>query len=214
VRHLRSPVMVALGSVYCCSANCFPRIVLNTHNFSHGGTSLSIQAWLLGSGKAVLNNKQKLVSDRGVVAQNFFCALAGREAMSAMTFSTPGTCIVMSRPALLQWSMTARPRRRWPAVGPLALEAIFSIQLTVGVLSHNVPSSTCLTVGATASAILTAMTSAANSRLEFVRRPSGLLLETTLEVMSCRNADCQTRRDMLYTNENHTPPAPSYAASW
>jgi hypothetical protein len=99
-------------------------------------------------------------------------------------------------------------------MGPLALEAIFSIQLTVGVLLHNVPSGTCLTVGATAGAISTAMTSAASSRLEFVRRPFGLLLETTSEAISCENAAHQTTGDMLFTKENHTPPAPSAAASW
>jgi hypothetical protein len=99
-------------------------------------------------------------------------------------------------------------------VGPLAFNAIFSIQLTVGVLSHNVPSGTCLTFGATASATPTAMTSAASSRLEFVRHPSGLLSDTTSEAMSCRNATCQTTGDMLFTKENHTPPAPSAAALW
>jgi hypothetical protein len=99
-------------------------------------------------------------------------------------------------------------------VGRLALEAIFSIQLTIGVLSHNVPSGTCLTVRAAASAIPTAMTSAASSRSEFVRRPSGLSSETTLEVMSCRDAARQTTGDMLFTKENHTPPALSTAALW
>jgi hypothetical protein len=88
---------------------------------------MSVHAWSLGSGKAVSNSKQKSVSDRGVAARNVFCTLAGHEATSAMTLFTPGTCTVVSRPALLQCSMTARPRSRQPAVGPLAFDAIFSI---------------------------------------------------------------------------------------
>jgi hypothetical protein len=99
-------------------------------------------------------------------------------------------------------------------VGPWALDAIFSIQLTVGVLSHNVPSGTCLTFGATASATPTAMTSAANSRSEFVRRPFGLSSDTTSEAISCGNATLHTVGGMLSDSENHTPPAPSAAASW
>jgi hypothetical protein len=75
----------------------------------------------------VSNNEQKSALDRGVMARNILCALAGREATSAMTLSTPGMCTVMSPPALLQCSMTARPWSRRPAVGPLALDAIFSI---------------------------------------------------------------------------------------
>jgi hypothetical protein len=47
------------------------------------------------------NDERKSVSDRGVSAQNIFCAFAGREATSAMTLSTPGMCTVVSRPALL-----------------------------------------------------------------------------------------------------------------
>ncbi len=35
--------------------------------------------------------------------------------------------------------MNARPRRSLPAVGDCDLEAIFLIQLTVGVLLHSVP---------------------------------------------------------------------------
>ena len=99
-------------------------------------------------------------------------------------------------------------------MGPLALDASFSIQLTVGVLSHNVPSGTCLTFGATDSATATAMTSAANSRSEFVRRPFGLSSDTTSEAMSCGNPTRHTVGDMLSISENQTPPAPSAAASW
>jgi hypothetical protein len=160
------------------------------------------------------NDKQNSVSDKGVAARNIFCTLAGQEATSAMTLSTPGTCTVVSHPALLSCSVTAKPWRRRPAVGPLAFDAIFSIQLTIGVLLHSVPSGTCLTLGATASAIPTAMTSAANSRSEFVRRPSGLLSETTSAAISRGNAVRHTVGDMLSTNETHTPPAPSAAASW
>jgi hypothetical protein len=98
-------------------------------------------------------------------------------------------------------------------VGPLALEAILLIQLTVGVLSHNVPDGICFTSGAVASITLTARTSAANIRLKFVRRPSGLLSETTSDSMSGGNADHQTNGGMSLVRENHTPPTPAAAAS-
>jgi hypothetical protein len=98
-------------------------------------------------------------------------------------------------------------------VGPLALEAILLIQLTVGVLSHNVPNGICFTSGTVASITPTARTSAANSRLEFVRRPSGLLSETTSDSMSGGNADRQTNGGMSSINENQTLPAPAVAVS-
>jgi hypothetical protein len=98
-------------------------------------------------------------------------------------------------------------------MGPLALEAILLIQLTIGVLSHNVPNGICFTSGAVASITPTARTSAANSRSEFVRRHSGLSSETTSDSMSGGNTDCQTNGGMSLVRENHTPPAPATAAS-
>ena len=98
-------------------------------------------------------------------------------------------------------------------MGPLALDAILSIQLTVGVLSHSVPNGICFTSGAVASNTPTARTSAASSRSEFVRRPSGLSSETTSDSMSGGNADRQTNGGMSLVRENHTPPAPAAAAS-
>jgi hypothetical protein len=63
----------------------------------------------------------------GAFAQNNFWAFVGRDAMSAMMLSTPGTWIVVSRPAWLANSMIASPRSRQPAVGDLDLDAILSI---------------------------------------------------------------------------------------
>jgi len=98
-------------------------------------------------------------------------------------------------------------------VGDLDFEAIRSIQLTVGVLSHRVPSGACFTVGALERATPTANTSAANSRSELVSRPDGLSSDITSEEMSTGNASRHTTGGMESTNENQTPPAPSAAAS-
>ena len=134
--------------------------------------------------------------------------------MSAMTLSVPGTCTVVSRPACCQWSMNARPRNSRPAVGVFALEAIFSTQLTVGVLSHSVPSGTCLMQGALSKITPMANTSAASSKSEFVIPPLGLSSDTTLDAMSSGNASRHTIGCIGLARENHTPPAPSAAASW
>ncbi len=53
--------------------------------------------------------------------------------------------------------------------GDLDFDAMQSIQLTVGVLSHRVPSAACFTFGAPVRATPTANTSAASSKSEFVR---------------------------------------------
>jgi hypothetical protein len=61
-----------------------------------------VHAWALGNRKAVSIDEKKLVLESRDKAQNNVCALDGREAMSAMTFSTPGTCTVVSQPAWQQ----------------------------------------------------------------------------------------------------------------
>jgi hypothetical protein len=85
--------------------------------------------------------------------------------MSAITFSTPGTWTVVRRPAWAQYSMKARPRRRHLAVGDLDFDAILSTQLTLGVLSHRVPSGVCLEFICSI-ATPTARTSAVSSKSE------------------------------------------------
>ena len=134
--------------------------------------------------------------------------------MSAMTLSAPGTCIVVSRPACWQWSMNASPRRSRPAVGVFAFDAIFSTQLTVGVLSHSVPIGACLIQGPLSRMTPTANTSAASSGSELVRLPLGLLSEITSDAMSGGNLSRQTHGCIGSASENQTPPAPSAAASW
>ena len=109
--------------------------------------------------------------------------------------------------------MNARPRSRRPAVGDLDFDAMRSIQLTVGVLSHRVPSAACFTFGAPVRATPTANTSAASSKSEFVRRPCGLSIEITSDDMSPGNASRHTTGAIVSHNENQTPPAPSAAAS-
>jgi len=58
-----------------------------------------------------------------------------------------------------------------------------------------------------------AMTSAASSRSEFVIDPLGLSMEITSVAISTGNATRQTAGGMILDSENHTPPAPSAAAS-
>jgi len=99
-------------------------------------------------------------------------------------------------------------------VGVVAFEAILVTQLTVGVLSHSVPSGACLTTGARSNITPIARTSAASSRSELVMPPLGLSSETTSDAMSVGNLSRQTRGTMLSARENQTPPAPSAAASW
>ena len=70
--------------------------------------------------------------------------------------------------------MKARPRNNRPAVGVAAFEAIFSTQLTVDVLSHNVPRGACMIFGADSNITPIANTSAASSRSELVMLPDGL----------------------------------------
>jgi len=110
--------------------------------------------------------------------------------------------------------MKASPRRSLPAVGVLDFDAIFSIQLTVGVLSQSVPSGSCLITGASDRMTPIPRTSAASSRSEFVSRPPGLSNDTTSSDTSCGNGSLHTSGGISCANENHTPPLPSAAASW
>ena len=61
-------------------------------------------------------------------------------------------------------------------------DTIFSIQLTVGVLSQRVPRGACLMLGAWSKITPIAKTAAANSRSELVMLPWGFLKLTNLEV--------------------------------
>ena len=99
-------------------------------------------------------------------------------------------------------------------MGDSDFEAIFSIQLTVGVLSQSVPSGSHFVNGAFARRIPMANTSAANSRSEFETLPWGRSRETTSVAMSMGKARRQTNGGISWTRENQTPPAPSAAASW
>jgi hypothetical protein len=99
-------------------------------------------------------------------------------------------------------------------VGDTDFEAILSIQLTVGVLSQRVPIGSHLVCGAFARRIPMANTSAASSRSELVSLPWGRSSETTSVAISAGNGRRHTHGGMSWTNENHTPPDPSAAASW
>jgi len=87
----RLPVAFAFGPVHCRSSNRFPRSVSKTLDFIHSGTLTRDQVWLSGKGKTVSNDERNAASVSGDGAQNIVCAFDGREAMSAMTLSTPGT---------------------------------------------------------------------------------------------------------------------------
>jgi hypothetical protein len=97
-------------------------------------------------------------------------------------------------------------------VGDFDFDAILSTQLTVGVLSHRVPSGVCLEF-IRFSATPTARTSAASSKSEFVSCPLGVSTDTTSLAISSGKAPHQTTGGVSSQSENHTPPAPSAAAS-
>ena len=88
----RTPVPLPFGPIHSCRSNCFPRNVSKMLNFTHSGTSVMLHVCCSGSGKATLNEETKSWSDRtGVVARKKVNAFDGREAISAMMFSGPGT---------------------------------------------------------------------------------------------------------------------------
>jgi hypothetical protein len=209
----RFPVAMPLGSIHCCSADHFPCSALKTLNLSQRGMAASFHCWMLGNGNAVSKDERKSMSDRAEVYQNNCWAFEGWDAMSAITFSTLGTCTVVKQPAWAQYSMKTRPRRRQPAVGDLDFEAILSTQLTIGVLLHSVLSGVCLEL-TYSNATPTARTSAASSKSEFVSQPLGMSTETASFAMSSRNFSLQTTGGVLSQRENQTSPAPSAAASW
>ena len=91
MRRPRGPVAFAFGPIHRCSSNRFPRSVSKTLDLSHCGTVARVHAWASGNGKTMSNDERKSVSESGDAAQNNVWALDGREAMSAMTLSTPGT---------------------------------------------------------------------------------------------------------------------------
>jgi hypothetical protein len=91
----RFPVAMPLRFVHSCSANRFPHSVSKTLYLSQLGTIASVHCWLPGSGKAVSNDEWKLMSDSAEVDSNNCWALEGRDAMLAITFSTPGTWTVV-----------------------------------------------------------------------------------------------------------------------
>ncbi len=64
------PVAMPLKSVHSCSANRFPRSVSKTLDLSQLGTVASVHCWLPGSGNAMSNDEQKLVSDSADADRN------------------------------------------------------------------------------------------------------------------------------------------------
>lgn len=98
-------------------------------------------------------------------------------------------------------------------MGDFDFDAILSIQLTVGVLSHSVPNGVCF-VPHRLKATPTASTSAASSRSELVSRPLGVSIDTTSCAMSPGKGSRHTAGGVSSHSENQTPPAPSAAASW
>jgi hypothetical protein len=110
--------------------------------------------------------------------------------------------------------MKASPQSSRPAVGVLDLDAIFLIQLTVGVLSQSIPKGSCVIAGASARMTPTPRTSAASYRSELVSRPLELSNDTTLSDMLHGNRSLHTTGCISCANKNHTLPAPSAAALW
>ncbi len=95
----------------------------------------------------------------------------------------------------------------------MAFEAILSIQLTVGVLLHSVPSGMCFRLLIQSNATPTARTSAASSKSKFVRQPCGVSSETTSAAMSAGNSLRHIIGGVLSCSKNQTPPAPLAAVS-
>jgi hypothetical protein len=102
VRFPRLPVALAFGPIHCSRSNRFPRSVSKTLNLNQFGTVASDHAWLSGKRKVVSKEEQNSRSESGESARNNFCAFDGRDAISAMTLSTPGTWTVVRRPACAQ----------------------------------------------------------------------------------------------------------------
>jgi hypothetical protein len=90
----------------------------------------------------------------------------------------------MSPPVWRVYNRYASPRSNRPAVRNIDLDAIWSIQLIVGLLSHSVIRVWCLMTGASSKMTPTAITYAASSKSELVMDPVGLFLEITLSVIS------------------------------
>jgi hypothetical protein len=185
----RRPILVPFGSAHSRRSNRFPRSVSKTFDLSQVGTPTRCHTCLFGRGNARSKDEENLSSDREWVAEpNRARAFVGRDAMSAMTFSSPLTCTVVSLPAWWVYSIKDSPRSRLPATADFDFDAILLIQLTVGVLSQSVPRVACLICGALARIMPTANSSAASSRSELVMPPVGLLSDTTLLAMSCGNS--------------------------
>jgi hypothetical protein len=88
----RTPVAFAHSTVHCRSSNCFPRNVSKTLDFSLMGTIANCHACCSGKGNVVSKAETKSWSDKtGCSDLNNACALEGRDAMSAMVLSFPGT---------------------------------------------------------------------------------------------------------------------------
>ena len=91
--------------------------------------------------------------------------------MSAMSLLLPATWVVDSGPTSWAKRINTKPRISCPDTAELARDARLVTQLTVGVLSQNVPNASLLMRGAIMTMTATAKTSAANSRSEFVSFP-------------------------------------------
>ena len=88
----RTPVAFGHSTVHCRSSNCFPRNVSKTLDFSLLGTIASCHACCSGNGNEMSNAETKSWSDKiGCSDLNNACALEGRDAMSTMVLSFPGT---------------------------------------------------------------------------------------------------------------------------
>ncbi len=99
-------------------------------------------------------------------------------------------------------------------MGERDFEAIFSIQLTVGVLSQSVLIGSHFVTGAFARRVPIANTSAASSKSELVTLPWGRSSDTTSVAISLGKGRRHTHGGISWTRENQTLPAPSAAASW
>ena len=135
----RFPVALPFGPIQRCISNLFPRSVSKIFK--------TIQSWIVtkrqvcpsGRGNSEENAEVKSSSEL-VHRLNNCLAFVGRDAMSAIVLSSPGTWSVRSGPAWWQYNKIASPLISRPEIGVFAFDAILVIQLTVGVLSHKVPS--------------------------------------------------------------------------
>ena len=134
-----------------------------------------------------------------------------RDAKSAIVFSTPGMCCVVSGDAWHSSMRNASVRSSFAAIGAF-VERSRDAHATVGVLSHQQATCVCAR-SANCSNTSHWRSSPAISRSEFVIFPCGFASDTMSCWISVGKGTLQTIGGSALFRPNHTPPAPCLEAS-